>query len=79
MATARDRHYHTRSVRLVTPLGVAAALPQPCHNVTPTRCLWVACLLVGAPQMFAKRYSEQKKAGKMKPTKTKRESGPIDE
>ncbi len=31
MATARDRHYDTRSVRLVTPLvvaGLAPAMPQ---------------------------------------------------
>jgi hypothetical protein len=37
MATARDRHYDTRSVRLVTGLGVAMALPQPCKNMTLTR------------------------------------------
>ncbi len=36
MATARARHYHTRSARLVTSLAVAAALPQPCHNLTLT-------------------------------------------
>jgi hypothetical protein len=36
MATARDRHYDTRSVRLATSLGVAAALPQPCNNMTLT-------------------------------------------
>ncbi len=32
MATARDRHYDTRSVHLVTGLVVAAALLQPCKN-----------------------------------------------
>jgi hypothetical protein len=37
MATARDRHYYTRSARLVTPLAVARALPQPCHNRTLTQ------------------------------------------
>jgi hypothetical protein len=36
MATARDRHYYTRSARLVTGLVVAAALPQPCKKMTPT-------------------------------------------
>ncbi len=34
MATARDRHYDTRSARLVTRLGVALALPQPCKKMT---------------------------------------------
>jgi hypothetical protein len=36
MATARDRHYDTRSARLVTRLEVAAALPQPYKNMTLT-------------------------------------------
>ncbi len=44
MATARDRHYHTRSARLVTGLVVAAALPQPCNNMTLTRLFASYCL-----------------------------------
>jgi hypothetical protein len=42
MATARDRHYDTRSARLVTSLGVVAALPQPCNNMTLTHVSLVA-------------------------------------
>ncbi len=47
MATARDRHYHTRSARLVTPLAVAVALPQPCHNRTLTHLLAVKVRVLG--------------------------------
>ncbi len=37
MATARDRHYDTRSVLLVPGLVAAAALPQPCKKKTLTQ------------------------------------------